>query len=137
MVLLIYWLFSCQSITEDRSYSRKKNMERSRKRAAAYTWQFRKTVLKQDCVPGITSFHSTFNLTRRITRGMVVSIYEIYRRHLSWPKRNACTHWAVNARTREVTLRTSVDQGGEQIITRDINTSRGIKAFSTREGPVH
>ena len=27
-----------------------------------------------------------------------------YRRQLSWPKRNACTHWAVSARAREVTL---------------------------------
>ena len=31
-------------------------------------------------------------------------INEIYRRQLSWPKRNACTHWAVSARKREVSL---------------------------------
>ena len=77
-----------------------------KKKAATCTRQFRKTILKQDCASGITSFHSTLHLTRWITHIVVVSIWNQWNISTSTilSKRNACKHWTVSAMKREVTL---------------------------------
>ena len=40
-----------------------------KKKDETYIRQFRKTILKQQCAPGITTFHSTLHLTTGITHG--------------------------------------------------------------------
>ena len=83
---------------------------KAKKKGCSIHMAVQEKILKQDCVPAITSFsfYFQFNKTYYARYG---SFYLASMKYIDvnypWSKRNACVQWAVSARTREVTREAS------------------------------